>query len=271
VEEQKTNSQRWEASEQSKRKVVRQGDGKIDAERIGTGVDLLTGGFPCQPFSQAGKRKGTSDDRYLWPEMLRVIRLTKPTWVIAENVSGILTIEQGMVFEQVCLDLEGEGYEVQPFIIPAVSVNAPHRRDRVWFVAHSKNIGNKRRPEEVCEADGRQDGELRTESNGANSDAPDTRCELRVEGNSEGMEADTTERTTSTVSAQQGNGVDWDKNWIEVATKLCGVDDGLPAELDFAGWTKSRHRIERLKSLGNSIVPEVVLQIMRGLTNNATI
>jgi len=98
-------------------------------------IDILTGGFPCQPFSQAGKRRGTDDDRYLWPEMLRVIRLAKPRWVIAENVRGLLTMQNGMVFEQVCLDLENSGYEVQPFIIPAVAVNAPHRRDRIWFVA----------------------------------------------------------------------------------------------------------------------------------------
>ena len=81
--------------------------------------DLIKGGFPCQPFSAAGKRKGTADNRYLWPEMLRVIRLFRPRCVIAENVYGIINIEGGMVFEQVCLDLEDEGYEVQPFIIPA--------------------------------------------------------------------------------------------------------------------------------------------------------
>ena len=110
-------------------------------QQRGGDVDILTGGFPCQPFSQAGQRRGTEDNRFLWPEMRRVIQEFKPTWVIAENVSGILTIEQGMVFEQVCLDLEGAGYEVQPFIIPAVAVNAPHRRDRVWFVAHRNDSG----------------------------------------------------------------------------------------------------------------------------------
>lgn len=97
---------------------------------------LITGGFPCQPFSQAGRRKGTADDRHLWPEMFRVIREFAPLWVVAENVRGLVTWNDGMVLEQVCTDLESEGYEVQPFIIPAVALGAPHRRDRIWFVAH---------------------------------------------------------------------------------------------------------------------------------------
>ena len=101
-------------------------------------VDVIVGGFPCQPFSQAGKRCGTEDNRYLWPAMLRIISTIKPSWVIAENVRGILSINEGLVFKQVLTDLENEGYEVQPFIIPACAVNAPHRRDRVWIVAHSK-------------------------------------------------------------------------------------------------------------------------------------
>ena len=104
------------------------------------GVDVLTGGFPCQPFSLAGKRRGTSDNRYLWPEMLRAIREIRPRWVVGENVLGIVNWSDGMVFEQVCADLEGEGYEVQPFLIPACAVDAPHRRDRVWFVAHRRTV-----------------------------------------------------------------------------------------------------------------------------------
>ena len=123
-------------------------------------IDILTGGFPCQPFSSAGRRLGTDDDRYLWPEMLRVIRQIQPTFVIGENVAGILSMvqpgeevkvgsttslfeenddiyqkEQEFVVETVCSDLEREGYSVQPFVIPACAVGAPHQRDRVWFVA----------------------------------------------------------------------------------------------------------------------------------------
>lgn len=99
-------------------------------------VDVLTGGFPCQPFSLAGKRKGTEDDRYLWPEMLRVIRTVRPRWIVGENVFGIVNWSEGVVFEQVCSDLEAAGYAVQPYIIPACGVGAPHRRDRCWFVGH---------------------------------------------------------------------------------------------------------------------------------------
>lgn len=99
-------------------------------------VDVLTGGFPCQPFSLAGKRKGTADDRYLWPAMLGVVRTVRPRWVVGENVLGIVNWSQGMVFEQVCTDLEAAGYEVQAYLIPAAGVGAPHLRYRTWFVAH---------------------------------------------------------------------------------------------------------------------------------------
>jgi len=97
--------------------------------------DIITGGFPCQPFSVAGKQKGTSDDRHLWPEMFRIIKTFKPRFVIGENVRGIVNIQDGVVFETVCTDLESEGYEVQPFNIPAAGVGAPHRRERIWFIA----------------------------------------------------------------------------------------------------------------------------------------
>jgi len=118
---------------------------KTDFKKYANKIDILTGGFPCQPFSMAGKRKGTEDERYLWGEMLRAIQEIKPKYVIAENVFGITNIDGGLVFEQVCLDLEAQGYEVQPFIIPAASKNAPHRRDRVWFIAYSDSNGQFKR------------------------------------------------------------------------------------------------------------------------------
>ena len=115
-----------------------------DFKKYANKIDILTGGFPCQPFSLAGKRKGTDDERYLWGEMLRAIQEIKPRFVIAENVFGITNIDGGLVFQQVCLDLEDQGYEVQPFIIPACAKNAPHRRDRCWFIATNTNCNDGR-------------------------------------------------------------------------------------------------------------------------------
>ena len=100
--------------------------------------DIVTGGFPCQPFSVAGKQAGTDDDRHLWPVMFRIIQELTPRWVIGENVKGLTNIQDGVVFETVCTDLEGEGYEVRTFNIPAAGVGAPHRRERLWIVAHRK-------------------------------------------------------------------------------------------------------------------------------------
>lgn len=102
---------------------------------------ILTGGFPCQPFSTAGKRKGTEDERYLWPEMLRAIQEIQPKYIVGENVPGLVNWDGGLVFEQVQTDLENEGYKVLPFILPAASVNAPHKRERIWFVAHADSHG----------------------------------------------------------------------------------------------------------------------------------
>ena len=133
---------------------------KTDFSKWKGKIDVLTGGFPCQPFSSAGQRLGANDDRYLWTEMLRAIRQVQPTFVIGENVAGILSMvqpceavkvgittslfgenddiyrkEQQFIVETVCADLEREGYAVQPFVVPACAVGAPHQRDRVWFIA----------------------------------------------------------------------------------------------------------------------------------------
>lgn len=99
-------------------------------------IDIISGGFPCQPYSTAGKRQGKEDDRHLWPEMLRAIREIKPRYVLGENVLGLVDWNGGLVFEEVQADLENEGYKVQPIILPACGVDAPHKRYRVWFVAY---------------------------------------------------------------------------------------------------------------------------------------
>lgn len=137
-------------------------------------ITVLTGGFPCQPFSLAGRRKGATDDRYLWPAMLRVIREVRPSWVIGENVIGIASMvlpgtvtqveeqatlqnenhqiieiqEQRFVIDRICEDLEQAGYSVQPIVIPACSIGAPHKRDRVWFIARLNE--NESAPDTTC-------------------------------------------------------------------------------------------------------------------------
>jgi DNA (cytosine-5)-methyltransferase 1 len=264
-------------------------------------ITLLTGGFPCQPFSQAGKRRGTGDDRYLWPEMYRVIKDFSPRWVIAENVRGLINISNGVVFEQVCLDLEAIGYEVQVFIIPAVAVNAPHRRDRVWIVANSESSrrlprGNpSERDTEDREhlSENRQQGERQGLRFGEiDFDAPDTKSrkpreQTEQEGREdisgtnifnpdtcdEGSEGREPDQITGHRGQPCGNGSDqkpnWNQNWIEVATKFCALDDGLSRRLvRFSDGTKmsySKWRIEALKAAGNAIVPQVAIEIFKAI------
>ena len=120
---------------------------KTDFTKYANTIDILTGGFPCQPYSVAGKRKGKEDERHLWPEMLRAIREVQPTYVVGENVSGLISWDGGLVFNEVQTDLETAGYEVWPYVLPACAVNAPHRRDRVWFIAYSNNARANNRSE----------------------------------------------------------------------------------------------------------------------------
>lgn len=105
------------------------------------GIDVLTGGFPCQPYSQAGKRRGKDDPRHLWPEMLRVIREIRPKWIVGENVYGLINWNGGLVFDEIKADLANEGYQVIPVVLPACGVNAPHRRYRIWFVTYASSDG----------------------------------------------------------------------------------------------------------------------------------
>ena len=129
----------------------------FDATAYAGRIDILTGGFPCQPFSGAGKRLGTEDSRHLWPEMLRIIREVKPSYVVGENVRGLLSWSGGLVFQEICSDLEAEGYEVTPYLLPACGKDAPHRRDRIWFIAHSNECNDRR----TSRQDESEDGEER--------------------------------------------------------------------------------------------------------------
>lgn len=232
-----------------------------------TSLTILTGGFPCQPFSHAGRRKGTADDRYKWPEMFAVIRNVRPDWVIAENVRGLVTWNEGMVLETVCADLESEGYEVQPFIIPAVAVGAPHRRDRVWIIAN--NISQ--RPcysENKQELEGKRSDKLRVkQSRDFRETITNTRQQMWSERSSEGVEADTTVRATCSETNQREHQHTWSTDWREVALATCHdrVDDGLPRWMDGVAISAARHRKERLKACGNAIVPAVAEEIMRAI------
>lgn len=136
---QKILSLRW--PDVPKWRDIREVKGNEVLERCGR-IDLISGGFPCQPFSTAGRRTGKDDNRYLWPEMLRVIREVRPRWVLAENVPGLLSISDGRVFGTVIRDLAESGYGVEWDCIPASAFGAPHRRDRVWIVGYSNTVIN---------------------------------------------------------------------------------------------------------------------------------
>jgi DNA (cytosine-5)-methyltransferase 1 len=264
---------------------------KTDFKKYANTIDILTGGFPCQPFSQAGKRKGTEDERYLWHEMLRAVQEIKPTYVIAENVFGITNIDGGLVFEQVCLDLEAEGYEVQPFIIPAVSKNAPHRRDRVWFVAYSKSA---RTGKDIgglwSEFDGC--GQGLQKSRNATQNPMFSKClhgKLEQERAEVRQQRNTCTRSSDGIYLSKGNVTDSNatrlykqhlsEKPIEQGSRcrsfnetrdfsrfpsespICSGDDGLPTKLD--GITFSKWRAESIKGYGNAIVPQVAFEIFK--------
>lgn len=178
---------------------------KLKRSNINETVDIITGGFPCQPFSIAGKKRGTDDDRDLWPEMFRVIKEFKPTWVIGENVANFV----GMALERTKNDLESEGYEVQPLIIPACGIGAPHKRDRVWILAHSG-----------CSL---LQGFIKPKENGMEDQKQD---------------ADIDQRSG---------------RWA-TEPRLDRMAHGVS------------NRVDRLKGIGNAIVPQVAYQIMKGIS-----
>lgn len=213
-------------------------------------VDIISGGFPCQPFSVAGKRRGTEDDRYLWPEMLRVIQEIRPAWVIGENVAGIVS----MALDQVLSDLESIGYTCQAFIVPACAVDAPHRRDRCAMVAYSDSgppgpgyepePGKETHPE--FSPSGSDCGGTVADTNGANG-----------------------ERSRAP-KVKTGQPQFTDGDWRPAQSGLGRMADGLPRWMDEPVGvpriaTGVKDRVNRLKCLGNAVVPQQFYPIFRAI------
>jgi DNA (cytosine-5)-methyltransferase 1 len=221
-------------------------------------IDVISGGFPCQPYSVAGLRKGTADERHLFPEMLRVIKEVKPSWVVGENVRGLVGWNGGLVFDEVCADLESQGYEVQPILIPAASVNAPHKRDRIWFVAHSNHKGERSQSEYIS----KENGEVSQWNN--NAEPSNTDSFNASNGNSEVLEYKNECRedrwNNKEIRIKPFNSP---RKWETFPTKspICGGDDGIPRTLDSISFPKWRN--ESIKAYGNAIVPQVAYQLFK--------
>ena len=263
---------------------------KTDFTRYAGQIDILTGGFPCQPYSSAGKRLGKDDDRHLWPEMLRAIREIQPRWVVGENVRGLTNWNGGLVFDEVQSDLENEGYQVLPFLLPACAVDAPHRRDRIWFVAY--------KPEARLEGATR-DGVQRSGNGFAGfcnaQNANEIRCNsFKPEGQpgereqrvfSSGIDVRISDvpnasetgrkRSEQPGASQQGNGREQSPrpaskfhkigDWQQFPTQspLCSRNDGVPPGLD--GITFPKWREFSIGAYGNAIVPQVAYQIFQAI------
>jgi len=279
---------------------------KVNGKDFGSAT-IISGGFPCQPFSVAGKREGTDDDRYLWDEMLRVISSCKPTWVIGENVEGLINIQDGMVLRSVQDDLEREGFQVQCLVIPASGIGAWHQRNRVWIigcnVSNAKSIGNRRKDRnmesenEKNRAEGREitiskfindsknvsntnSGKLhgcistsricRTKHHRMDSNKKRNGNEVWSETercSSQNTErenvSDSNEQRTQIQTKGQQSGIKVpgsteQKSWWQTQSELRGVPNGVSYELH-------SDRTDRIKALGNSIVPQIAEQIFRSI------
>ena len=237
-------------------------------------IDILTGGFPCQPYSVAGKRLGKEDERHLWPEMLRAIREIQPTYVVGENVSGLLSWNDGMVFDEVQTDLEAEGYQVQSFVLPACGVNAPHRRDRVWIIAHRSDAGVEGMQSErkdsvhgfvtIANATSKRlqkSGQARFGQLSAKNESwLDNRFKQLCAFNADTSGTRQQECDTAGFSAKQGYRAgsyitDW-SNW-PTQPPVCAGNYGVSTGL--------LRRNNIIKAAGNAVVPQVVYQIFRAI------
>lgn len=247
-------------------------------------VDVLSGGFPCQPFSTAGKRKGTEDDRNLWPEMLRAVQEIRPHWVVAENVRGLTNWNGGLVFDQVQSDLETAGYEVLPFLLPACGVGAPHRRDRIWFVSHKskqgleRGIGWSSERKGFAVYGGPTPNSNEHGFNSGNSEheiQPSERGFNALNDFEQVVTADAERLGQSRQGRPEGQSRaeafrDWKASWLDpdgrwpTQPPVCGRNDGISAGL--VGITVPKHRKESLMAYGNSMVPQVVYQIFKAIS-----
>lgn len=208
-------------------------------------VDIISGGFPCQPFSAAGKRKGKEDDRYLWPEMLRVISELKPKFVIGENVTGLLSMGNGKIFEGILYDLENEGYNNEVFIIPACSVGAVHKRDRIWIIAYAncKRLPNRNRingKQKISDIKKRIQDDREINGLCGNGITPYTKGQQNNWNGSERFYA-----------KPSGDIPGWEE--FPTQPPLRRRNDGVP------------NRMDRIKGLGNAIVPQVAFEIFKAI------
>lgn len=267
-------------------------------------IDILTGGFPCQPYSVAGNRKGKEDQRHLWPEMLRAIREIQPSFIVGENVSGLINWNGGMVFNEVQVDLENEGYEVQAVVLPACAVNAPHRRDRVWFVAKNTLFSRQLQRESKQERtkDGQQRnistrdsdricGEKRINATNPNGKPISKEAERRREISSKERQAIRSEHKamggTEVLTNTDCEGLQgwknkgsitprWKKQNEQFTRHICINWKNFPTQPPICRGndgvpnrldriTFSKWRRESIKAYGNAIVPQVALQIFKAL------
>lgn len=250
---------------------------QIDFTPYANKIDFLTGGFPCQPYSISGDRKGTDDTRHLWPQMLRAIREIAPGWIVGENVRGLINWSSGLVFDDIHTSLEAEGYSVASFLLPASAVGAPHERYRTWIVAHRDGQRCEQFDVSGFSATSGLTGRIYDASRTADTesiyDGEHQRAqEVRPSPQSgdrtiKDFTADTTiigriQNDKNNESNQPAQNI---PNWRDFPAQspVCHGDDGLPTRL--AGITIPRWRRESIKALGNAIVPQEALAIFRAI------